>query len=169
MFASIFGCASHNKLKVETILVKPFTSTSLDKETGRRINTSSYIPLTSVLEPAILFQSNYNNQLSFRIQGNITSGGLSIQNVKRIRFKQGEKSGNHITIKYFVEIIHIGGKEGNNVRGYNYTKDIIYKIPEDVKFIKVELYEDRITQKTGSKHPKLKLIASQEFDFWPKI
>ena len=50
--------------------------------------------------------------------------------------------------------------------GYNYTKDEIYKIPNDVKIIKIELYENQMKD-TSATTPKL--IAEQTFDLFAKI
>ncbi|WP_185145652.1 hypothetical protein [Empedobacter tilapiae] len=67
-------------------------------------------------------------------------------------------------MKFYVEIVNIAGKEGATIKGYNYSKEENYNIPKDVKVINIELYEDRLSQRTGSKHPKLKLVAQQIFD-----
>ncbi|MGJ1366072.1 hypothetical protein [Sphingobacterium spiritivorum] len=104
--------------------------------------------------------------LKFRIQGNISSGGLNINKIRKIRFEKGQQNGNNITLRYFAEVKMIPGKEGSDVVGYNYTKDETYKIPGDVKIIKIELYEDRIKNTSGTTP---KLIAEQTFNFFAKI
>lgn len=71
-----------------------------------------------------------------------------------------------MTLRYYVEVKKIPGKESSDVVGYNYTKDEIYKIPNDVKIIKIELYENQIKD-TSATTPKL--IAEQTFDLFAKI
>ncbi|MCJ7936070.1 MAG: hypothetical protein MUW56_21190 [Chryseobacterium sp.] len=104
--------------------------------------------------------------LKFRIQRNISSGGHTIHQVRKIRFEEGEQNGNSITLRYYVEIKKVPGKESADVKGYNYTKDESYKIPDDVKIIKIELYEDRINDTSDTKP---KRIAQQTFNFFAKI
>ncbi|MNE77985.1 hypothetical protein D3C80_1743480 [compost metagenome] len=104
--------------------------------------------------------------LKFRLQGNVHSSGHTINQVRKIRFEKGEQYGNTITLRYFVEIKRIPGKEKADVRGYNYTKDETYKIPNDVKLIKIELYEDRINESSVT-NPAL--IAQHNFNFFAKI
>ena len=120
------------------------------------------------MEHAILIQSQSGNELIFLLQGNIASGGLSINKIKKIRFEKAEQIGDSITLKYYVEIVNLAGKEAATVEGYNYSKEELYTIPKDVKAIKIELYENRIEQRTGSKLPKLKLVAEQTFDLSTK-
>ncbi len=54
-------------------------------------------------------------------------------------------------LKYFVEIKLISGKEGANLRGYNYTKQETYKVPKGVKVIHIELFEDYTLRGTSYK------------------
>lgn len=68
----------------------------------------------------------------------ITSTGL-----EKFDLKKENSLGNAITLRYFVELQRKPGKENANLVGYNYTKDEIYKIPHNVKIIKIESYEDR--------------------------
>ncbi|MDM1298316.1 hypothetical protein HXZ94_07350 [Empedobacter falsenii] len=164
MLFPFLSCSSQTKLKIETILSAPAIVTVQNAETGRTYSQSRYVTQTARLEHAILMQSQSDKQLIFLLQGNIVSAGLSINKVKKIRFEKAEQIGDSITLKYYVEIVNIGGKESATVAGYNYSKEESYKIPKDVKAIKIELYEDRIKQRTGSKIPKLKLVAEQTVD-----
>lgn len=109
----------------------------------------------------ISVQKKENNTLTFLLQGNIRSAGHSINRVKRIRFESAEQEGDKLTLKYYVEIKHIPGKEGGNVRGYNYTKVENYTLPKAVKQVYIELYEHRINLHSASKQPKLKLVAKE--------
>ncbi|MGV0924572.1 hypothetical protein [Empedobacter tilapiae] len=160
----LLNCSGQSNLKIETIITKPTRITSQDLETGKTFERSTYIPITKRLEPTILIQDKSENNLTFLLQGNINSAGLSINKIKKIRFEKSELIDETITLKYFAEIEYIAGKEGANVQGYNYTKQEMYKIPRGIKKINIELYEDRIIQRAGSKHPKLKLVAQQIFD-----
>src|SRR5690606_25407665 len=105
-----------------------------------------------------------NDKLTFLLQGNISSGGHSINKVRRIRLEKVLQEGNSVRLKYYVEIKYIPGKEGANVRGYNYSQEETYNIPEGIQSVYVEMYEDRINKKEGSQQPKLKLVAKQVFE-----
>lgn len=169
MFIPFLNCLGQNKLKIETIMAQPATVTAVVPETGRKYNRSTYVTVTKRVDPAIVLQTKADHQVKFLLQGNISSQGLSANKVRKIRFEKGNQQGNSITLKYYVEIVHIPGKEGATVHGYNYSKEEIYKIPKDINVIHIELYEDRIKQRTGSKSPKLKLVANEIFDNFPEI
>ncbi|MCA5005226.1 hypothetical protein [Sphingobacterium bovistauri] len=167
MILPFLSCSAQKKLQIETILTQPARVTSQDPETGRVINRSTNIPKTKRTEPAIIMQMQYEDKLTFLIQGNISSGGHTINKVKKIRFEKGKQNGNTITLKYFVEIKRIPGKESANVGGYNYTKEETYIIPEDVKVIHVELYHERLDRSydqylKDKENPKL--VVQQTFD-----
>ena len=165
MLFPFLSCSAQNKLKIETILAAPARVTAQNTETGRIYSQSRYVTQTARLEHAILMQNQSDNKLIFQLQGN----GLSINKVKKIRFEKSEPIGDSITLKYYVEIVNIAGKEGATVQGYNYSKMESYTIPKNAKVIKIELYEDRVTQRTGSKLPKLKLVAEKSFDSTNKM
>ena len=95
----------------------------------------------------ISVQKKENNTLTFLLQGNIRSAGHSINRVKRIRFESAEQEGDKLTLKYYVEIKHIPGKD--------------YTLPKAVKQVYIELYEHRINLHSASKQPKLKLVAKE--------
>ncbi|MDX8567391.1 hypothetical protein OZ668_05315 [Elizabethkingia sp. HX XZB] len=166
-FLTLFGCETNaQKLNITTIYSEPKRGTREVPETGAVHNYTTRKEVTKRLNPMIVMTSKNSEILKFRIQGNISSGGLNINQVRKIRFEKGEQNGNSITLRYYVEIKKIPGKEGSDVVGYNYTKDETYKIPKDVKIIKIELYEDRI-KNISDTTPKL--IAEQTFNFFAKI
>lgn len=164
----LFSCHAQRKLKIETILAKTVRVSSQDPATGRIYNTNTRAPLIPRLDPRIVLESNSGNKLIFQLQGNVSSGGRSINKVQKIRSEKPERIEQTITLKYFVEIKNIPGKEGANVLGYNYNKEVTYKIPDGVKRIQVELYENRLNS-GSTKHPKLKLVAQETFNSPPKI
>lgn len=166
-FLTLFGCETNaQKLNVTAIYSEPNQVTREVPETGAVHNYTTRKEVTKRLNPMIFLISKNAEILKFRIQGNISSGGLNINQVRKIRFEKGEQNSNSMTLRYYVEIKKIPGKEGSDVVGYNYTKDEIYKIPSDVKIIKIELYEDRI-KNISDTTPKL--IAEQTFNFFAKI
>lgn len=166
---AFFGCFAQSKLEIEPILTKPAHVTSRSAETGRIFHRSTNIPITKRLEPMILMQTKTEEQLFFFLQGNISSGGHSRHRIKKIRFEKGEQFGNVITLKYFVGVKYMPGKESSNIQGYNYKKLNKYKIPKDIKVINIELYEERLNERIGSNMPKIKLLIDKTFDFYPKI
>lgn len=169
MFLSFFSCVAQNKLHTETIFAKLARVTSKDVESGSDFHRNTYIPITPRLEPEILLKKNHKHKLTFSLQGSISSGGHAINRVNKIRFEKGEQAADTLTLKYFVEIKRVPGKEDANVRGYNYTQQESYKVPKDVKVIHIELYEDHRPKGTGYKKEKLKLVAQQNIGFSAKF
>ncbi|MDV4031665.1 hypothetical protein CMT49_06095 [Elizabethkingia anophelis] len=166
-FLILFGCeANAQKLNVTTIYSEPDRVTKEVPETGAVHTYTTRKEATKRLNPMIVMTSKNAEILKFRIQGNISSGGLNINQIRKIRFEKGEQNGNSMTLRYYAEIKKIPGKEGADVAGYNYTKDETYKIPNDVKIIKIELYEDQIKDTSGTTP---KLIVEQTFNFFAKI
>lgn len=164
---ALSGCKNNvQELNISTIYTEPKRVTKEVPETGSIHTFTTRKEVTERLDPGVFMLSKNAEILKFRIQGNISSGGHTIQQVKKIRFEKGEQDGNTTTLKYYVEIKRIPGKESANIRGYNYTKEETYKIPNDVKIIRVEVYEDRINGVSDT-HPQL--IAQKTFNFFAKI
>ncbi|WP_347219451.1 hypothetical protein [Chryseobacterium sp.] len=164
---ALLGCKSNaQKLQVTPIYTEPQRVTKEIPETGENHTYTTRKAVVERLNPMIFMLSKNSERLQFRIQGNISSGGHSVHQVRRIRLEKGEQTGNTITLRYYVEIKKVSGKERANVQGYNYTKDEIYKIPADVKVIRTELYEDKINTASDT-NPQL--IAQQTFNFFAKI
>ncbi|AZA85208.1 hypothetical protein C1637_15180 [Chryseobacterium lactis] len=166
-FLTLLSCETDaQKLKIATIYAAPKRVVKEIPETGKTHIYTTRQEVTERLSPMILMLSKNAETLQFRIQGNIDSSGHNIHQVRKIRFEKGELNGNGITLRYYVEIKKKPGKESADVKGYNYTKDETYNIPNDVKIIKIELYEDRINDAPDSKP---KLIAQQIFNSFVKI
>ncbi|MDR2236758.1 MAG: hypothetical protein LBE92_11600 [Chryseobacterium sp.] len=166
-FLALAGCKTEaQKLKISTVYAKPERVEREVPETGSVHTFTTLKEVTVRLEPGIFMLAKNKETLKFRIQGNIYSAGHTIHRVTKIRFEKGEQNGNSITLKYYVKIKKNSGKESAEVRGYNYTKDETYRIPDDVKLIKIELYEDR-TNDPSDAHPKL--IAQKTFNFFATI
>lgn len=166
-FLTLFGCKTDaQKLNVSPIFSEPKYATKEIPETGKTHKYTTLREVTERLDPIIFMLSRNDKTLKFRIQGNISSGGHTIYQVRKIRFEKGEQNGNSITLRYFAEIKKIPGKESADVKGYNYSKDETYTIPKDVKVINIELYEDRINDPSD---PKSKIIAQKTFNFSAKI
>lgn len=162
-FFALFNCKTNaDKLQISSVFTEPKRVTREVPETGAVHTYSTYQEVTERLIPAVSLLYKEGNLLKFSIQGNITSRGHQIRKVSSIRFEQGEQVGNSITLKYYVNIKHIPGKEGATIAGYNYTNQENYQIPNDVKLIRVEVYEEHPNQKP-------KLIVEQKFDFFAKI
>lgn len=166
-FLALSGCKNNaQKLNVSTIYTEPKRVTKEVPETGSIHTFTTKKEVTERLDPGIFMLSKNAEILKFRIQGSINSGGHTINQLRTIRFEKGEQTGNMIILRYYAEIKNYPGKESANVQGYNYTKEEIYKIPGDIKVIKIELYENR-SNDTSDTHPKL--IAQKTFNFFAKI
>lgn len=164
---ALLGCKGNaQKLQVTPIYSELKRVTKEIPETGTSYTYGTHKAATERLHPKIVMLTKNAEELEFRIQGNISSGGHTIYQVRKIRFEKGEQSGNTITLRYYIEIKRIPGKESANVQGYNYTKNEVYKIPRDIKVIKAELYEERINDPSDTKP---KLIAQQTFNFFARI
>lgn len=165
-FLTLFGCKTDaQKLQISTIYTEPARVTREVPGTDSTHTFATQKEIVERLDPRISMLFKNTESLQFRIQGNISSGGHSINQIRKIRFEKGAQVGNSITLRYFVEIKKKPGKESANVRGYNYVKDENYQIPKDVKIINVELYEHHI----NTSETKPKLIAQQTFNFFAKI
>lgn len=166
-FLTLFGCETNaQKLNVKTIYAEPKRHTREVPGTGTVHKYTTRKEITKRLSPLIIMTSKNAEILKFRIQGNISSGGHNIHQVRKIRFEKGEQNGNCMTLRYYVEVKKVPGKESADVTGYNYTKDETYKIPDSVKLVRIELYEDRIND-TPAKIPKF--IAGQTFNLFAKL
>lgn len=166
-FLALFGCKTGaQKLHVSTIYTQPQRVTREIPGTDSTHTFTTRRAVTERLSPGVFMLSKNDEALQFRIRGNISSSGHSIHQVRKIRLEKGEQNGNSITLKYYVEIKKISGKENANVQGYNYVKDVVYKIPNDIKLIKVELYEE---QNNDRSETSPKLITQQTFNFFAKI
>ncbi|WET50054.1 hypothetical protein PYS58_02765 [Chryseobacterium indologenes] len=164
---ALLSCKGNaQKLKVTAIYTEPKRVTKVIPETGKPHPYTTREAVTERLHPRIVMLTKNAEELQFQIQGNVSSGGHSIHQVKKIRFEKGEQNGNTITLRYYTEIKKIPGKESADVQGYNYTKNEVYKIPNGIKIIKVELYEERINDPLDTKP---KLIAQQTFNFFARI
>lgn len=160
----ILNCTAQHKLKIETILSEPIRVSKENPETGRTYQATRLVAKTTRLASTISLESKNANNCTFLLQGNISSAGHAINRVQKIRFEKGDQVGDNLTLKYYVEIKHLPGKESANVLGYNYAKIEKYTVPKDVKTIHIELYEDRINKRPASKQPKLKLVAQQTYE-----
>ncbi|KZE78450.1 hypothetical protein HX017_05250 [Myroides marinus] len=160
---TLFGCQTKAQtLQIATIYTEPKQVTREVPETGKQHTYTTSQEVTERLVPAVYLVLKEDKILRFRIQGNISSSGHRIRKVSKIRFEQAEQFGNSITLKYYVVVKHIPGKEGNTIAGYNYSKEEKYKIPINVKVVNIEVYEEHPNQEP-------KLIAKQKFDFFAKI
>ena len=137
-----WGCkTSAQKLTVSPIYAQ-HTRIEGETESNRPYQRSGYEEITPRYSPAITLLDKKKNSLKLRIQGNISSAGLRIAKIKKIRFEE-EMNGDILLLKYTAEIHKIPGKEANLIRGYNYVKEIDYNLPQGFKSIKVALYEER--------------------------
>lgn len=166
LFAVLSCKGNAQKLQVTAIYTEPKRVIKEISEAGVAHAYTTHKEITERLDPKVFMLSKNAETLKFRIQGNISSDGHTINQVRKIRFEKGEQNGNTITLRYYTEVKRSPGKESANVRGYNYTKDEVYRIPADVKIIKIELYEEHINDLSDTKP---KLTAQQIFNFFAKI
>lgn len=164
-FLTLVACnVNTKKLQIATIYAEPKRVSKKNLETGvSQITTHQSI--SERFKPQIYMISKNHQSLKFRIQGNIHSSGHQKNEIEKIRSGKAERYGDTITLRYFVEVKRSPGKENANVRGYNYTTDEIYKIPNAVKRVKIELYEDRMNFPIDTRR---KLVAQQTFNFLQK-
>ncbi|WP_228433447.1 hypothetical protein [Chryseobacterium arthrosphaerae] len=166
-FLTLLSCRNNGqKLQVSAIYTEPGRITKEVTETGSVHTYSTRKEVTERFDPGIVMISKTKEAITFRIQGNISSGGHTINKVEKLRFEKGEQNGHTIILRYYAEIRKYPGKESAGVNGYNYTKDETYRLPDDVKSIKIELYEDRINDASNTKQ---KPIAQKIFNLFAKI
>lgn len=164
LFFPFLKCAAQSALKIEAIQSAPARVTSKDAKTGRVFNRTANVAVTPELQPAIVLQHQSQKKLTYQLQGNIASSGLSGQRIKKIRLEKVEQKGDAVVLTYYVKIANMAGKEDNRVLGYNYSKEDSYTASNKVKTVKIELYHYNIKQQKDSTIPKLKLVAEQTFD-----
>lgn len=164
---AVLGCKNNTqRVQIIPIYSELQRGTKEITETGKIHTYTTRKTVTERLNPMIFIVSKNTEALQFRLQGNISSGGHTIHQIRKIRFEKGTQNGNTIMLRYYVEIKKIPGKESANIQGYNYTKDEVYILPNDVKVVKVELYEDPINDISDTKP---KLIIQQTFNFFARI
>ena len=146
----ICNCSSHEKMKIERIVSHPQKELYTDSITGKSIKRTKLVSKIKRLEPNIKIIHSNTRKIEFSLQGNITSGGHSINNVKKIKLEK-EDNKNEIVLKYYVEIKRVAGKESANVNGYNYFQNETFAIPKNTTSIKIQLYERYIDSKIPSK------------------
>lgn len=156
IFCSLCGTNAQNSLQTEMIIGKSITACKLT-EKGAYVRYKKVIPTSEVLLPEINMVSQDAKKINYQIKGNISSKGLSANKVKTIRIEQEIIDG-FLVLKHYVEIVGIAGKEGNDVLGYNYTKNEMLSLPKEVKNIKLELYHEYSKQRT----PKPTTLAFQK-------
>lgn len=155
VFLTLNSCKTQDqKLQISPIYAEPKKLINASSEDGKEYLITSLTEVTQRLQALIAIVSQNKEKLKLHIQGNISSAGLSIQKVRKIRFEETKLEDNSISLKYMVEIKKIPGKESANIRGYNYEQEMNYEIPKGVKYIKLELYEDYIGNHV-TEHPKL--------------
>ena len=136
---SFFGCKTseslNNKLEVTTITTKP-ERVEVKDENGHVRSRNTYVDEIERLKPEIIILDTEDRQFKYKIQGNITSRGLSIRRVKTIQSEQ-RIEGSTLVIKQTVMVKSISGKEGAQVAGYNYQQENVAKIPESINTIKI--------------------------------
>lgn len=158
---SIFSCNAQNKkaqpavehkLQVATIFTKPERKVITDPETNSNRTLNTYTAVTERLAHKIKIQSQAKNYLTYSLEGNISSGGLTINKVKKIRIEKTVLN-DTLFIKNIVEIIRIAGKESAIINGYNYKKTEQLEIESHIKIVQIELVEDYLNNpnKTASK------------------
>lgn len=155
VFLTLVSCKTQDqKLQISPIYAEPKKLITASSEDGKEYLITSLTEVTQRLQPLIAIVSQNKEKLKLHIQGNISSAGLSIQKIRKIRFEETKSEEDSITLKYMVEIKKIPGKESANIRGYNYEQEMNYEIPKGIKYVKLELYEDYAGNRV-TEHPKL--------------
>lgn len=146
------GCISHeNSLHITVIEGIPKRIVKKN-ELHQKQHYNTYSDNAERLIPAIRVLSKEHNRLKLRIQGNISSAGLSINKVRKVRLEEGESGENRITLKYIVEIEKIPGKESAKIRGFNYEQAVNYDLSKGVQYVKVRLYENYTGSHFAERH-----------------
>lgn len=154
-----WGCKTKNsKPQIAPIYSKLNTLTIPLDENGATHTYTTSRDAADRLKPNIKLLTKRNKKLKFRIQGNISSGGLSMNRIIKIRLEKEEQKSDSLTLRYHVEIRKISGKESATIKGYNYAKDMVYNIPKNKKVIRIQLYHDHIM---GMSETNTKLMEEQ--------
>lgn len=141
------SCQGQSKMETEVLVtdIKAFEKVLSNRK--KTNNERVYVDISQKLEPQILIHHKQEKEIIYRIQGNVKSGGLSINAPKKI-VSQHVMSNDTLIITNTVNIVGIAGKEGNNIKGYNYQQDEKLPIPNKIKIVKIQLYEEFSNQKS---------------------
>lgn len=145
MFFATINCFAQQSLKVKTILGK-YKTTYRMTEKGDSVMRHQLVADGEIYEPQINIKTQKAKQIEYELKGHNSSGGLSINKIKKIRTEQ-EIIDNILVIRHYAVINGIPGKEGNNVLGYNYVKENHLKIPKNIMKVKIELYHEFTNQR----------------------
>lgn len=141
-FFNFFSCCSPSRLQRETVLSEIIRVEVPHEDTGASTFKNTKIAITEKLTPNIAVIHQDSKHLKYELQGFVASSGLAINRVKRIGLEK-VITGDSMLLKHIVEIVHIPGKEGSLVMGYNYTQMESVPIPETVRNVRIELYEKK--------------------------
>ena len=153
-----------SKLTVETIYSK-YDINRIQQDDGSFKIEKKKIMLVERQLPEISIENRTRDKLDYEIKGNIVSGGLSIHKVKKI-IQDKHIANDTLFVKHYTQTIHIAGKEGATVEGYNYRQKESLNIPDSIKTIKIELYENRLNIPSNFKdQKKIRFLAECSINF----
>lgn len=139
---------AQRKLQVKPIFGNYITEYRTS-ENGAIIRQRKLIPIGEVFNPEIVFTFNDTNAITYQIKGYNTSGGHSINKIKKIR-NEKELLDGVLVIKHYVEIVRKPGKESANILGYSYSKNERFKLPKNIKKVRIELYHVQVNRHLDS-------------------
>lgn len=156
------SCQGQSKMKTEVLVTDINAFETAVKNRKKTNDQRVYVDISQKLEPNILINDKQGNEIVYHIQGNVKSGGLSINVPKKIASHQ-IISNDTLVITHIVNIVGISGKEGSSISGYNYQQKELLNIPNEIKMVKIQLYEEFSHQKIKEKNRKV-LLTEKRID-----
>lgn len=163
LFILNISCQGQSKMKTEVLVTDINAFEKVLNNRKKTNNQRVYVDISKKLEPKIFINNEQGNEISYRIQGNVESGGLSI-NVPQKIVSQQIISNDTLYIIHTVNIVGIAGKEGNKIKGYNYQQEEKLSVPKEIKMVKIQFYEEFSNQKIKERNKKV-LITEKTIDF----
>ena len=153
------NCQGQSRMETEVLVtdIKAFEKVLNNRK--KTNNERVYVDISQKLEPQILINHKKDKEIVYRIQGNVKSGGLSINVPKKI-VSQHVVSNDTLIITHTVNIVGIAGKEGNNIEGYNYEQEEQLHIPNGINVIQIKLYAEFFKQRNKDQEKSI-FLAEQ--------
>lgn len=151
-----FSCSSANdSLKISPRIGEQVISKEINEMTGNYSSRISYKNVVEEVPHEITTHETSTRQFSFQLLGNFKSSARKGIRFKKFHF-QKNTVGDTLILKNTVELLSIFGKDAHNLFGYNYQIGKEIKVPKNIKFVQIELYEMHPTYPKDQRKPVLK-------------
>lgn len=119
-----------------------------------------YVDATPRLPPQVVILSAEGRRVDYRVQGHFSSAGLAARRIAA-SWQEQASDGGHLTVRHYLRLEAVAGKEGAQVRGYNYQRPFHLTLPDGITRISIELHEQSPAHRRQAGTPtRERLLAS---------